>query len=236
MLYFTLAYLWSWIIVPFTFVIMRPFVRLDFQDNAAYFMYTVLGIQHKITGEEVIEEGFILANHRCFLDALIDSYVSNSSCISRGLTILVGPFIQLLAYVDNRTIVINRDKDNRRDVYLRCVSHIANNDEKRVLFYPEGTRMKYKNLSSVDELKTYIKFGLIKSIYEDKRYPVQLLVSNNKEHAFNEKRLHAKYGVHIHSKISCAIHPKDYATDTDFFNEIARVWFDCYVETHTKNE
>jgi 1-acyl-sn-glycerol-3-phosphate acyltransferase len=227
MLYFLFAYLWSWVIVPCSFVILRPFVRLDYNLNARHFLYTVLGIKQQITGDKLIGEGFILANHRCFLDALIDCYVSNSIGISRQLTILGGPFIILFAYIDNRVILINRDKDNRHDVYLRCTERLHN---KRIVFYPEGTRNNYTSLKSCDELKSYIKFGLLKSIYEDKRYPVQMMISNNKEIAFNEKKLHAKYGVHIHTKISKSIHPKDFATDTEFFDEIVKVWFDCYVE------
>jgi hypothetical protein len=237
MLYFISAYLWSWAIVPFTFVILRPFVRLDYQLNARHFIYTVLGVQHKITGEKLIDEGFILGNHRCFLDAMIDGYVSQATGIGRYLTILVAPFATLLMQIDKRVIFINRGKDKRNEVYQRCVTHIMNrHSNKRVMFYPEGTRNNYTSLSSCEELKSYIKFGMLKSIYEDKQYPVQLLISSNKEHAFNEKKLAAKYGVKIHTKISCAIHPKDYASEDDFFNEIVKVWFDCYVETHSHNK
>ena len=236
MLYFTLTYLWSWIIVPFTFVILRPFVRLDYQLNARHFLYTVLGIQHQITGEKLIDEGFILPNHRCFIDIIIDGYVCNSYGLARYLVVLGTPFIILLSYIDNRAILINRGKDNRHDVYKRCVLHIHRYQNKRICFYPEGTRNNYTSLSSCEELKSYIKFGLLKSIYEDKRYPVQLMISNNKEIAFNEKKLSAKYGVKINTKISKAIHPKDYSTDVEFFDEIVKVWFDCYVETHTHDK
>ena len=236
MLYFTLAYLWSWVIVPFTFVILRPFVRLDYQLNARHFLYTVLGIQHKITGEKLIDEGFVLPNHRSFIDCIIDGYLSEATAISRYLVILGAPFIILLPYIENRVILINRGKDNRHDVYKRCVLHIHRYQNKRICFYPEGTRNNYTSLSSCEELKSYIKFGLLKSIYEDKQYPVQLMISNNKEIAFNEKKLSAKYGVKINTKISKAIHPKDYSTDVEFFDEIVRVWFDCYVETHMRDK
>jgi 1-acyl-sn-glycerol-3-phosphate acyltransferase len=233
MLYFILAYLWCWVIVPFTFVILRPFVRLDYQLNARHFIYNVLGVQHKITGEKLIDEGFILGNHRSFMDAMFDVYIGETVTLCRGLVILGAPFIVLLSYIDNRVILINRDKDKRNGVYQRCILHINQHQTKRVMFYPEGTRNNYTSLSSCEELKSYIKFGLLKTIYEDKRYPVQLLISNNKELAFNEKKLFAKYGVKIHTKISKAIHPKDYATEVEFFDDIVNIWFDCYVETHS---
>lgn len=236
MLRFITAYLWSWIIVPFTFVILRPFVCLDYQLNGRHFIYTILGVQHEITGEKLIDEGFILGNHRSFMDFIFDGYLGDATGISRQLVILGAPFCALLAYIDNRVIFINRGKDKRDTVYQRCVSHINQYPNKRILFYPEGTRNQYTSLSSRDELKSYIKFGLLKSIYEDKQYPVQLLISNNKEIAFNEKKLSAKYGVKINTKISKAIHPKDYPSEVEFFDEIVAVWFDCYVETHSHNK
>jgi hypothetical protein len=59
-----------------------------------------------------------------------------------------------------------------------------------------------------------------------------MMISNNKEVAFNEKRLSANYGVSIQTVISTPIHPKDFATDAEFFDEIVRVWFDCYKKSH----
>ena len=236
MLYFTLVYLWCWVIVPFIFIILRPFVNISTQDNLHYFIYKALGVNHQITGEKIIDEGFILPNHRSFIDFMIDPYMCNGTEVSRYLVILGAPFILLIAYIDNRVIFINRGKDNRNDIYNRCVLHINQYQYKRIVFYPEGTRNKYTSLSSPEELKSYLKFGLLKSIYEDKRYPVQLMISNNKEIAFNEKKLSANYGVKIHTKISKAIHPKNYATELEFFDEIVRVWFGCYVETHSHDK
>jgi 1-acyl-sn-glycerol-3-phosphate acyltransferase len=235
MLYFIVTYLWSWVIVPFTFIILRPFVNLPCQLVAQHFNYNVLGIQQQITGEKLIDEGFVLPNHRSFMDFSLDFYVSNCTIVSRYLVILGAPFMLLLTYMDNRVIFINRKKDNRDDIYQKFVSHINRYKNKRIVFFPEGTRNNYTTLSSKDELKSYIKFGLLKSIYEDKRYPVQIMISNNKEIAFNEKTITANYGVKIHTKISKAIHPKDYVTEDEFFDEIVDAWFDCYAETH-KND
>ena len=236
MIYFIVAYLWSCCIEPITFFVLRPFIRLDSQQNGFNFVNKVLGIKYEITGEKLLDEGFILPNHRSFTDFLFDYYVSYGTMVSRWLVIIVIPFNILISYLDNRIIFINRGKDKRDVVYQRCVSHINRYQNKRIVFYPEGTRNTYTSLSSHEELKSYIKFGLLKSIYEDKRYPVQLLISNNKELAFNEKTLTANYGVIIHTKISKAIHPKDYATEVDFFDEIVKVWFDCYVETHSHDK
>ena len=178
----------------------------------------------------------MLPNHRSWADFAIDTYMCDGTSVSRYLVIIGIPFCLLMSYIDNRIIFINRGKDKRSSIYQRCVSHMNQYKSKRIVVYPEGTRNTYTSLSSCDELKSYIKFGLLKSIYEDKRYPVQLLISNNKERAFNEKKLSANYGVKIHTKISKAIHPKDFATDVEFFDEIVKLWFDCYVETHSHDK
>ena len=159
MLYFILAYLWSWVIVPFTFIILRPFIRLKYIDNVNHFICTVLGIKQKITGYKIIEEGFILSNHRSFIDCFIDTYsVKNSTIIARYLVILVAPFVVLFAHLENRVILINRGKDKRNVIYEGCVLHINRYKNKIIIFYPEGTRNKYTTLSSQEELKSYIKF------------------------------------------------------------------------------
>ena len=225
--------MWSCVVVPFLVVILRPFVHLDSKMCGHHTIYAILGVKHQITGEKLIDRGFILPNHRSWMDFALDSYTSNGTMISRSLVILAIPFLCLLNYIDNRIIFIRLGKESRNDIYRRMVSHINRYQNKRIVFYPEGSRNNYTSLKSCEELKSYIKFGLLKSIYEDKLYPVQLMISNNKEFAINEKKLTVNYGVKIHTKISKAIHPKDYATDVAFFDEIVRVWFDCYVETHS---
>ena len=232
MLLIVISYVCSAIIAPCLFVLLRPIITLTSQLNSKLFLYKLLGVSHTIVYDEtIINKGFMLSNHRCSIDAQIDNLISNSTIIARYMTILGGPFVVLLAYIDNCVLLINRDKDKRDNIYERCVAHIQKYNT-RILFYPEGTRNKYLSLDTEDELRSYIKFGLLKSIYIDKRFPVQLQISNNKELVINEKKLSVNYGVHINTRISKPIHPKDFSNETEFFNEIVRVWFDCYKTTH----
>ena len=140
MLYFTFAYLWSWCIVPFTFVLLRPFVKLTDNMNCRHFLFHILGIHNNISGEQFINEGFILGNHRSWLDAFIDPFVSDSITIIRRLAVVGAPFVVLLSYIDDRVIVINRGKDSRDSVYAKCIIHMQKSNNKRIMFYPEGTR------------------------------------------------------------------------------------------------
>ena len=160
---------------------------------------------------------------------ILDSYLSKSTTIGRGLAFVANSVYGLLTLLEGRGIILYRGTDTRQTTYEKCKTK-----KGRVLFYPEGTRQKYTSLAGVDELKSYLKFGLLKSIYEDGANPVQLLISNNKELALNEKKFTVAFNVEINTRLSKPIHPADFATEGEFFDEIARVWYDCYVSTHTK--
>jgi hypothetical protein len=73
---------------------------------------------------------------------------------------------------------------------------------------------------------------MLKSIYEDNDLPVQIQISSNKEYVFDEKKMHIKYYVDVHTHRSKSIYPKDFATEQAFYDEIARVWYDCWVIAH----
>jgi hypothetical protein len=104
---------------------------------------------------------------------------------------------------------------------------------KRTLLYPEGTRMSYKILESKEDIKSKLKIGLIKEIYERNEFPIQIVISSNKENVLNEKKLTINRNVTIKSGISKGIHPKDFNTFEDFLDKICLEWFDLWKLTHS---
>jgi 1-acyl-sn-glycerol-3-phosphate acyltransferase len=235
MLSFVFHYIWAAIVVPVGCILMKPFTGQQYADNISHYIcFDLLKIKHNYTRDaELIEQGFILANHRCALDFYIDPYLSKSAIVARGMAHMANMGYGLLSLMEGRGIILYRGTDTRQTTYAKCKTHFSTNG-RRVLFYPEGTRLSYTSLSSADELKGHLKFGLLKSIYEDGQNPVQIQISNNKELALNEKKLSFAFNVEINTRLSKPIHPADFATDEEFFNEIARVWYDCYVSTHEK--
>jgi len=234
MISFVLAYLWGVVIVPTVCIICLPFNILNWQSGSKYFLYSVLDIKHTIIwNAELIESGFILPNHRCALDFPLDCYITQSTWVARGMAYIAATMSALLIYLDGRGIVLRRGKDKRQEIYQRMLSHIETRN-KRICFWPEGTRLSYTTLSSKEEVRTYLKYGLLKEIYYGKSFPVQLCISSNKEHAFNEKRLIAKRGVPITTVISRPIHPKDFSCENDFYDEIASVWLDCWATAYAQ--
>ena len=237
MISFVLAYLWGVVIVPSVCIIVKPvrFLIPNFNPDFifAHSLYSVLNIQHTVIwNAKLIDAGFILPNHRCALDFPLDCYITKSTWVARGMAYLASSMLALLVYLDGRGIVIYRGKDKRNEIYSRMLSHIETQN-KRICFWPEGTRNSYTTLNSKEEVRSYLKYGLLKEIYFGKQFPVQLCISSNKEVAFSEKRLIAKRGVPITTVISKPIHPKYFETENAFYDEIARVWLDCWNTAYT---
>lgn len=242
--YFLLMYLWIFIILPTIGTIFSWITIIsgfDLYDIfASHAMYYFFGIEHSIERDaELIESGFCLSNHRCFFDCILDAYLMKSSMIIRGMSIVVVPFLVLFTYTTNVMLMISRGVDHRDAVYARCAEFLDSSTElpihryrRRISFYPEGTRMSYTELESEDDLRSKLKFGLLRSIYEAKQYPVQITISSNKDAVIAEKWVSAQYGVKIRSVISKPIHPKDYPTMEAFFDDIVHTWYDCYRRTH----
>ena len=233
MLYFIVVYLWNIMIFPMICIVMKPFQITSLSLDLCFdsFIYSSLQIKHSIHWDtQLIEDGFILGNHRCALDWPLDCFITNSTCIGRRMAFVASGILALLVCLEDRGIVIRRGKDNRQEIYKKSINNIKTNH--RVCFWPEGTRLNYTKLSSKEEVRSYLKYGLLKEIYINKSFPVQLCISSNKEIAFNEKRLIARRGIPIRTIISKSIHPKEFETEEDFYNEIAITWLDCWTRAY----
>jgi hypothetical protein len=198
-----------------------------------YIIHRILRIKVDIQSDEpLIEKGFILANHRSFADFCLDQYIARASILGRRLAFYAVWCLTLFCKSENRCVMFIRGKDSRRDIYDKCVKHIQQSDYKRIVFFPEGTRLTYTTLNSVDEAKSYLKYGLLKEIYSDKRFPVQIMISSNKELVLNEKTMSINYGVQVKTNISKPIWSNDFPTEQEFYDAIACQWYDAWKKTH----
>lgn len=243
---FCFVYVWSALIFPTILIFFaKPIIYFmgleapcDFQLCAHNFVYTVMGVQHTIVKDSpLIEKGFIIANHRGAFDCIIDPYVAESSILGRVYAHVISVGHYFLRAFDNRNLVMRRGKDTRHTIFEKMIAHMNSYNSpytKRVLFFPEGTRQKYNSLKSPDEAKSYLKYGLLKEIYLNKEYPVQIMISSNKELVVSEHSLSCHFGVQVNTRISNPIYPLKFATEQEFYDEIANKWFDCYQTTHYK--
>jgi len=233
MLAYISFYFWWMTIVPLFFTLLRPIYKVDVTWLMDYVIHRVLQIKVDIQSEDpLIEKGFILANHRSWADFCLDQYTARASILGRRLAFYSVWCLTLFFRSENRCVAFVRGKDSRRDIYEKCVKHIQKSEYKRIVIFPEGTRLSYTTLNSADDVKKYLKYGLLKEIYCDARFPVQIMISSNKEVVFNEKTMTINYGVQVKTHISKPIWPNDFKTDTEFYDAIACQWYKSWKNTH----
>ena len=191
----------------------------------------------RITSTSLIDKGYILANHRSWADFVLDLYLSKSSGISRIMVAVPLGFTGIQSLIENRIIYIRRGKSQATDVLKSMVSLMESKSVDRILFFPEGSRMKYTSLDSPEDLEKYIRKGLLLTTYQYERdrpdpLPFQIQIMSNKEFVVNEKKMILNRGVDVKYILSDPIYPNKFATDELFLAEIRRVWYDCYRLTH----
>lgn len=235
---FIFIFIQSTIVLPILFIILKPLeyvfnIKFNWELNAFIIIYYLCGIEQKIIiREELIERGYILANHRCFFDFALDPYVCNASIVGRREAFWAVSFAYLLGLLDNKFIVFNRGKTTRHELFQQILNMMKRNNIKRVVFYPEGSRRTYKLLTDVDDVRDKLKLGLLKSIYENRENPIQLCITSNKELVCNEKTLTVNYNTKIKTCYSKHIHPKDHDTFELFIENISEEWLECWKLTH----
>jgi len=236
---FLIVYLYSTLLSPIILLIIQPSLHLIttsslFNINCYNYLIIALGIRPTIIKDEpLIDSGFILANHRCWVDFAYDPYFTNASILGRKIAFYAVYMFYILGCISNRMILFTRGNSSRKQIYDLMDNNINNYQNGRVVFYPEGTRQNYLHLNNKDDLCDKLKKGLLKEIYMRNQYPVQLFISSNKELAMNEKQLFINYGMNIKSILSKSIHPKDYPNFEMFLDEICIVWYDAWTRAYT---
>lgn len=232
MIPFIFHFLWYITLLPMVLVFTMPFHNIRWYKYAKHELFDLWKVKLHLTSDApLINTGYMLANHRSFADFAIDPVIADSAIIGRRMAFYAVFWRTILGYPEHRIFSFIRGKENRQELFQRVKNHLTL--RSRILFFPEGTRMKYTHLSSTEELKTYLKYGLLKEIYYDKTYPVQVQISSNKELVFNEKKLHIQYGVPVKTHRTKAIYPKDYESEQEFYDAIAVEWYNAWVTTHT---
>ena len=224
--------------LPCSFMFPIPLLPLVFIENKCGFSNTInnlytnfvikycLRTRYEIINEtKRIEKGILLSNHVSGFDNLYDSHVTNSILIADSKIKWYHGLYYYLQYLSGQVFDFDKTNTTRHKVYAGMSNLYNNKGNKipRMLFYPEGTRKNIDYKSSYD-LSLNIKYGLLKSIYENKEYPVQLFISKNKEHSFINNSFDANY---IYSIYSNRVNPDNYKTFELFIEKITSEWLSC---------
>lgn len=236
---FIFVFLLTTIFIPIIFIILKPIaflfgIKLDWHKTTGIFINYLCGCNYEIINKnKLIEEGYILCNHRSWFDFGYDPYITNASIVGRREAFWAMSFQYILGLFDNRMIVFNRGKTTRNELFKQVSEHIQSTCSKSVVIYPEGSRQNYTTLSSKDDVKKKLKFGFLKSIYdENNSIPIQLCITSNKDKVFNEKQLSIQYNTKVKTIFSDKIIPSNYSSFDDFIDDLCLIWFDCWKKTH----
>jgi 1-acyl-sn-glycerol-3-phosphate acyltransferase len=230
-IYFFIVYIQ---LIPFICILLTPiYKKIILTSYIKYTIENVLKVKMIVTKDaEYIHSGFILANHRSIFDFWIDPYLAKSIVISRRLAYIVFIFMHLLHEINYGIIMIIRSKDTRQKIYKKIKNKMKLKPEK-VLFYPEGSRLRYNKLYTYEDIKTYLKYGILKEIYYDKKnFPVQLQISSNKELVIDERLFKISKGICVKTHITKPIYPADFQTEMEFYDFIAKEWYNAWKITH----
>jgi len=191
-----------------------------------------------LTDNNIIDSGFILSNHRCSFDFMFDPYIGKSAVIARYKAILCTFFLSLLGIIERR--VIPMQKSFNRNYIFDSTKYLFeyrypdedNTFNKRVTFFPEGTRSNYTKIEKLDDTQKILKPGLLKSIYEYNKKPVQIIITKNKEKVYNEFTIDINFGVTLSVYISKEIYPSEFNSYEEFYNHICTQWFNIFNEVY----
>lgn len=161
------------------------------------------------------EKCIYLFNHRSWADFWIDYDTVGGACfISRKLLKYVLGFLGILGTTINDTIFFDRkDKKDKYKLYEKILKKINN---RNIIVYPEGTR-NTKNVSKP------LKFGIIKLAYEN-NIPLQIIINNNKEKIFSQKKLLYFKNINSTYYVSEVIFPINHKTLEEFINYVQNKW------------
>ena len=167
---------------------------------------------------EKIENGIFISNHNSGFDNMYDSFITDATLLARSNVKYYHGLYYVIQKMYNMIYLFDNKNTDRHRIYNEINSHMEKTG-KNIVYYPEGTRVRTQ-YNNIDELKDKIKYGLLKSIYENKKYKVQLFLSINKNAPFNGVK------EKIISKYSKPFDSNDYDSFKTYSDDILSNWFE----------
>lgn len=169
-----------------------------------------------------------LFNHVSFVDFSTDNCIigGNASYISRIAVVFAVPFSCIYGIFNNLIYFIKRNDRNVKD-HLKLGFENIIHKNKKVIFYPEGTRNKTNNIIP-------LKYGGLKLIF-NMGYSVQIINVKNKDKVFDESKMHVNYNVMCDIVVSDTIHAFNYSSFEAFYADVCVKWEECFYRTSGSN-
>ena len=142
-------------------------------------------------------------------------------------------FHGMLCCVEGRAVMFFRGGETRQQLFRRMVERIEQSHFSRMVVFPEGTRKSHTVLKDVNDAKQHLRMGVLKCIYENKKYPVQIIISKNKEKAIYEKRLQCERTT-ITTAMGKPIYPDTFDSFEDWIDAISAEWYRLWILVYGK--
>merc|ERR1712224_932942 len=109
-------------------------IKLNWNLNAYLFIYHLCGTKVKIEkkSEPLLNNGFILANHRSWFDFGFDPFISDASVVGRKEAFWAVTLAYVLGLFDNKMIVFDRVKTNRKELFKKITQNMKDPRTKRI--------------------------------------------------------------------------------------------------------
>ena len=214
-------YLLYGLILPFYIIIFTLFMSETnvYKSYTSFMINNVFQVRFEILNpREKIENGIFISNHNSGFDNMYDSFITDATLLARSNVRYYHGLYYVIQKMYNMIYLFDNKNTDRHRVYNEINSHMEKTG-KNIVYYPEGTRVRTQ-YNNIDELKDKIKYGLLKSIYENKKYKVQLFLSINKNAPFNGVK------EKIISKYSKPFDSNDYDSFKTYSDDILSNWFE----------
>lgn len=193
-----------------------------------WFNYKIYTQNKLIKGKKII----YLSNHRSWSDFCIeyDIFDCNTTYISRMMVIIALPFMGLATYMCNIVYYFNRGagrNPKQRDRFFNKIyKFFMKSYMDGMLVYPEGTRCSGSQINP-------LKCGFIYFSF-DKKIPIQIAITKNKELVFNEKKMVANTNIKLYTYYSKLIKPEKFNTKEEYFEYINKTWKTIWNKLYSK--
>lgn len=170
-----------------------------------------------------------LCNHRSWGDFLIDAaLLGGASFVARRAVAAAIPLSALWGWAQGWLWLFNREAkhpegttkfmtDFFRESHARCPG-------KGVVMFPEGTR-------SQEPKGLPLKAGGLSTVYQ-LGWPVQVVITTNKEHVMLEKTFELGRGVQCVTAISEPLWPQDFQSAEAFVQAVRTTWTNTWAEAY----
>ncbi|KAH9256327.1 hypothetical protein BASA81_005548 [Batrachochytrium salamandrivorans] len=168
-----------------------------------------------------------LCNHRSWADFFVDQVTcGGASYLARYMVWLGTPVSSLYGWMTHSTWFFNRKRGLDRAQFSQFMeSNWATRSGFGMIAYPEGTRNQ-----NPEPLP--LKTGVLHFAYEYK-HPVQVVITTNKETAYNEKKFHYIHGTAVVTCFSKVLDPHEFATQKEFVDKCRDTFIETWALAHS---